>query len=73
MGATTEVEDHIENHPSKEEDSVEMVESGSTSSLEFGFDKKTTAKLIRKIDWVLLPFLALLYLLSFLGTCCSPA
>lgn len=31
-----------------------------------GFDKKATKKLLRKIDWVLLPFLSFLYLLSFL-------
>ncbi|KEF61622.1 uncharacterized protein A1O9_03190 [Exophiala aquamarina CBS 119918] len=64
MGAAPEVEVPIEN-PTKE-NNVEMVESGSTSSHEIGYDKKATAKLIRKIDWVLLPFLALLYLLSFL-------
>lgn len=64
MGAATEVEVPIENPTSK--DNVEMVESGSTSSQEIGYDAKATSKLIRKIDWVLLPFLALLYLLSFL-------
>ena len=31
-----------------------------------GFDERATKKLLRKIDWVLIPFLALLYLLSFL-------
>jgi hypothetical protein len=31
-----------------------------------GFDEDATKKLVRKIDWVLIPFLALLYLLSFL-------
>ncbi|RYP67946.1 hypothetical protein DL771_006979 [Monosporascus sp. 5C6A] len=30
------------------------------------FDDKATKRLIRKIDWTLVPFLALLYLLSFL-------
>lgn len=30
------------------------------------FDKKATKRLLRKIDWHLLPFLSLLYLLSFL-------
>ncbi|KAI5457431.1 major facilitator superfamily domain-containing protein [Mariannaea sp. PMI_226] len=30
------------------------------------FDKKATSRLLRKMDWHLLPFLALLYLLSFL-------
>lgn len=31
-----------------------------------GFDSHATKKLLRKIDWTLVPFLALLYLLSFL-------
>jgi MFS family permease len=31
-----------------------------------GFDAQRTKALIRKIDWTLIPFLALLYLLSFL-------
>src|SRR3954447_26746294 len=65
MGHSTEVEVPIEGPVSKEHN-VEMVESGSTSSQELGYDAKATAKLVRKIDWVLLPFLALLYLLSFL-------
>ncbi|KAF2098646.1 major facilitator superfamily transporter, partial [Rhizodiscina lignyota] len=30
------------------------------------FDEKATARLLRKIDWTLIPFLSLLYLLSFL-------
>ncbi|KAF2842866.1 major facilitator superfamily transporter [Patellaria atrata CBS 101060] len=39
----------------------------STSSLESaGFDESATKRLIRKIDFTLIPFLALLYLLSFL-------
>ncbi|EXJ80382.1 hypothetical protein A1O1_08526 [Capronia coronata CBS 617.96] len=62
--APTEVEVPVEISPSKE--NVEMLESGSTNSQELGFDKKATKKLIRKLDWALLPFLALLYLLSFL-------
>lgn len=39
-----------------------------SSSLENAveWDETTTAKLLRKIDWKLIPFLALLYLLSFL-------
>lgn len=31
-----------------------------------GFDEASTRTLVRKIDWYLIPFLALLYLLSFL-------
>lgn len=39
-----------------------------SSSLESaGFDAAATKRLTRKIDWNLLPLLALLYLLSFLG------
>lgn len=66
MGANTVVEVPIESPPTKEARNVELVESDSTSPREYGFDEKATKKLIRKIDWILLPFLALLYLLSFL-------
>jgi sugar phosphate permease len=31
-----------------------------------GFDIQSTKRLLRKIDWMLIPFLSLLYLLSFL-------
>lgn len=44
----------------KDVDLVESVESASTSSL--GFDQVQTKKLLRKIDYTLVPFLALLYL-----------
>lgn len=50
---------------SEDKKNVDMVESLSDSD-SLGFDEKATQRLIRKIDWVLLPFLALLYLLSFL-------
>ena len=50
--------------PTKE--NIDFVESGSASSQEIGWDEKSTKKLVRKMDWALLPFLALLYLLSFL-------
>ncbi len=63
MGTATEIEIPIEGLHGKE---VDLVESGSTVSQEVGFDKKATSRLVRKIDWVLLPFLSLLYLLSFL-------
>ena len=46
---------------------IDNAESASSSSQqELGFDAGATSRLIRKIDWTLLPFLALLYLLSFL-------
>lgn len=44
----------------------ETVSTGSQTSIGPVFDKKATSRLIRKIDMRLLPFLALLYLLSFL-------
>jgi len=51
----------------EEKTGVEMIESLSSGSQEnLGFDEKATKRLVRKVDWVLLPFLALLYLLSFL-------
>jgi hypothetical protein len=58
--------------PTNKED-VAFAESASNSSQEFGFDEKQTKTLIRKIDWALLPFLALLYLLSFLDRSRSTA
>jgi hypothetical protein len=53
----------------QEKGTVELYETVSTSSdseQEHLFDDKATARLVRKIDLRLLPFLALLYLLSFL-------
>ncbi|KAL4813485.1 major facilitator superfamily domain-containing protein [Aspergillus spinulosporus] len=55
------------------EDKKVVLDSGSSEELEQGFnpndngyDTVATKKLIRKIDFVLIPWLALLYLLSFL-------
>lgn len=46
---------------------VETANSGYSSGDEQPmFDEKATKRIIRKMDWNLLPFLALLYLLSFL-------
>lgn len=42
--------------------SPEIQESGSTSVESLVFDAKATRKLIRKIDWHLIPFLSLIYL-----------
>lgn len=62
---------HIEKHeivhdnPSDKQD-VMMVESASGSDSDLGFDEKMTKKLVRKIDIYLVPFLSLLYLLSYL-------
>lgn len=39
--------------------SVDIVESQ-------GFDEKATKKLVRRLDWHLIPFLSLIYLLCFL-------
>lgn len=44
----------------------ETISASSESEQEHLFDEKATARLVRKIDLRLLPFLALLYLLSFL-------
>jgi len=44
----------------------ETVSTDSQTSIGPVFDKKATSRLVRKIDMRLLPFLALLYLLSFL-------
>ena len=55
----------VEESPPKE-DPVMMLESASSSDHNLGFDEKMTAKLVRKIDWYLVPFLSLLYLLSYL-------
>ncbi len=67
MGAPPEHEvlADVDNSHSKEAN-IESLESASSSSQDLGFDSKATSRLIRKIDWTLLPFLALLYLLSFL-------
>ncbi|KAK8134340.1 major facilitator superfamily transporter [Apiospora sp. TS-2023a] len=55
---------------SKREVEVGMIESTTTTAAAAGnsapFDTGATKRLIRKIDWTLIPFLALLYLLSFL-------
>ena len=46
---------------------VETASSGYSSPPEESvYDEKATKRIIRKMDWNLLPFLALLYLLSFL-------
>ncbi|RVX69314.1 hypothetical protein B0A52_06908 [Exophiala mesophila] len=69
MGAAQQIEIPISNANSvdgKDEKDVDFVESGSAHHQEVGWDKKSTSRLIRKMDWVLLPFLSLLYLLSFL-------
>lgn len=58
---------NTEQLPLGEKSNVEMIESvSSSSSASLGYDEKATKRLVRKVDVVLLPFLALLYLLSFL-------
>lgn len=55
---------------SKGEVEVGMIENTTTTAVagenSTPFDTGATKRLIRKIDWTLIPFLALLYLLSFL-------
>lgn len=50
----------------KEVVAIEHIESVASDASDIVYDDKATQRLIRKIDWRLLPFLALLYLLSFL-------
>ncbi|PSK34779.1 hypothetical protein B9Z65_1362 [Elsinoe australis] len=51
----------------KEDGGVDHINSsGASSDEDLGFDDKATKRMIRKMDVRLLPFLALLYLLSFL-------
>jgi hypothetical protein len=53
----------------KEKNEAELYEGNSSDGVEVataGFDPKSTKRLLRKIDMRLIPFLALLYLLSFL-------
>lgn len=69
MGSETKDAHVADTVPSKE--NVDMVESGSSSSQEIGYTAKQTKALVRKMDWALLPFLALLYLLSFLDRSAS--
>jgi hypothetical protein len=44
----------------------QSIESSSSDSLDLteaqGFDEKATKKLVRKLDWHLIPFLSLIYL-----------
>lgn len=51
---------------SAKEGSVEIDYITDNEARAGGFDEKATKTLLRKIDWTLIPFLALLYLLSFL-------
>lgn len=56
---------------SAETSSIEKVDYEKAVSLHENssdevFDTNATKRLLRKMDWALLPFLALLYLLSFL-------
>ncbi|KAG7124781.1 putative transporter like protein [Verticillium longisporum] len=48
----------------KEQESIDV--DYASDPERHGFDAQATKKLLRKIDWALIPFLALLYLLSFL-------
>lgn len=50
----------------EKEPQVARIEASNHSSDHVAFDVMETKRLLRKIDWALLPFFALLYLLSFL-------
>jgi len=52
---------------------VVQFEHAQTDEDHVSFDTKATKRLLRKMDIRLIPFLALLYLLSFLDRCVSSA
>ena len=58
----------VANEKHADSERIENAAGGSLSDAEVagGFDALRTKKLLRKIDWMLIPFLAFLYLLSFL-------
>lgn len=49
-----------------EKSTVAQIENAQTQENHVSFDTKATKRLLRKMDIRLIPFLALLYLLSFL-------
>ncbi|KAH7353954.1 major facilitator superfamily transporter [Plectosphaerella cucumerina] len=51
---------------STKEGSIEVDYVNNPEGRAGGYDEKATKALLRKIDWTLIPFLAVLYLLSFL-------
>lgn len=53
-------------HDSPQHSIVDKPTSNYLESAGPTFDKRNTARLLRKLDWNIVPFLALLYLLSFL-------
>lgn len=68
------LETDIDTHPSDTSD-TEAAKAGTVTELEQGqeqeqeqpcYSAQETKRLLRKLDWTLLPFLSLLYLLSFL-------
>jgi hypothetical protein len=63
---TTGVEHSPVEDTSKEGSTLVELVNGTSPPTETAFDEKATRKLIRKLDWMILPFLSLLYLLSFL-------
>ncbi|KAF2752829.1 major facilitator superfamily transporter [Pseudovirgaria hyperparasitica] len=52
--------------PAGEKHPIHNVDSTNSDNESLGYDTKSTERLLRKIDFALIPFLALLYLLSFL-------
>lgn len=55
------------------DENVEVVESSASASIRdaaesetAGWDQKSTARLLRKLDWNIIPFMSLIYL------CASP-
>lgn len=63
---TPSVHDAPEVAPHHEKHTMDAKSSDDGHIEAAGFDAAGTKKLLRKIDWTLVPFLAFLYLLSFL-------
>jgi hypothetical protein len=55
-----------ESDPGLEKSTVAQIEHAQVKDQHVSFDTKATKRLLRKMDVRLIPFLALLYLLSFL-------
>jgi len=68
--STSDLSDsNLSDAPKKSE--VVQLEHALTDADHNSFDTKATKRLLRKMDVRLIPFLALLYLLSFLDRCVS--
>jgi len=62
----TQIMKNTEDAFKNETHEIRQLTTASAGSSDLLFDDRTTKRLIRKIDWRIIPFLSLLYLLSFL-------